>query len=229
MPAFDPKALLVEPFPRLDDLAFPLPPTSSDSPSKHSSDGSDSTDDSATEPEPERPSSRRESGLYDLKPPPPAVSHSNMELLARRLFSVDHLRVILEDELLSGRFTAFLNAYKPHCAAALVRYHEIQKALAAIEYGNAVATHLCADTRGSAPLPAASLNEKFSMQADKTVKELVDGALAGYINHRLVSFVTECLVKEITGNSTPLMKDMVHGLAEVYCITDTSLPGQQIV
>ena len=61
------------------------------------------------------------------------------------------------------------------------------------------------------------------------VQELVDDALPAYITHRLVTVVTDSLVKEITGNNAPIMRELIPSLAEVYCITDPSIPDNPIV
>jgi hypothetical protein len=61
------------------------------------------------------------------------------------------------------------------------------------------------------------------------VQELVDDALPAYLTHRLVQIVTDSLVKEITGNIAPVLRDLIPSLAEVYCISDPSLPDNPIV
>src|SRR5687767_3586593 len=63
---------------------------------------------------------------FDLVPPPPRVSYANAELLAEKLFSADHLGVILKDSSLSARFTNFLKTYRPQSVPTLVRYLESQ-------------------------------------------------------------------------------------------------------
>lgn len=63
-----------------------------------------------------------ETHAYDLAPPPPRVSHANAERLAERLFSADHLNIIVKDPVLSHRFTSFLNRHKPQSVPTLVRY-----------------------------------------------------------------------------------------------------------
>lgn len=65
--------------------------------------------------------------------------------------------------------------------------------------------------------------------ATAAVDTLVNDALPAYITHRFTHLVTDTLVKEITGNSAPLMKEMIPSLAEVYCLTDASIPGNPII
>jgi len=169
-------------------------------------------------------------GAYDLKPPPPAVSHSNIEWLSERLFSVDHLNLILRDRLFAHKFSQFLNKYQAQSAPLLARYIETQKAISAIEYANAIAEQIDhAGHHGSPVSTAAILDERFESRSRRAIQELVNDALPGFVTHRLVQIVTECLVKEITGTNAPVMRELVQGVAEVFCMTDPSLPDNPIV
>ena len=160
---------------------------------------------------------------YDLKAPPPNAPLSNVELLSERLFSMDHLRFLMRDNANFSRFHRFINKYHPQSNQLLQRYLETQKAISAIEYANAVASQI---TRGPA---AAKVDREFEGRARLALEALVDDVLPGYVTHRLVQIVTETLVKEITGQNTPIMREMVRGLAEVYCLSDPSLPDNPIV
>lgn len=165
---------------------------------------------------------------YNLKPPPPSVTHDNVEALALRFFSVDHLDTILRDYSLASRFAQFLEQYRPQHAETLKQYTEFKKAIAAVEYANAIARRV--KPRGeNAGIHAAKLDEHFEVRSKKMVEDLVEEALPAYLTHRLVSLVTDTLVKEITGNSAPLLTELIPSLAEVYCITDPSLPDNPIV
>lgn len=167
---------------------------------------------------------------YDLKPPPPSVSVSNAEHLHDRLYSADHLDVILRDPSLISRFSSFLQQHRAYLSPVLSRYLEIRKAKAAIDYANAVAEHMAASSPDSSPnIPAATLDPDFESRCRQAEEKLVSDALPAYITHRLVLLATDCLVKEITGNSAPIMQEMFNGLAEIYCMTDPSLPDNPIV
>ncbi|KAF2729773.1 hypothetical protein EJ04DRAFT_501705 [Polyplosphaeria fusca] len=167
---------------------------------------------------------------YDLAPPPPTMSPTNAEYMSDRLFSAEHLKRILGEPALAQRFTAFLNRYRPHSAPTLVRHIESQKALTAVRYANLLADQMSPlSRRSSTSSSAAILDSKFENYSKRSIEDLVSDALPAYIAYRMVSLVTECLVKEITGNNTPLMQDLVQGLAEVYCMTDPSLPDNPII
>ncbi|EME48794.1 hypothetical protein DOTSEDRAFT_40078 [Dothistroma septosporum NZE10] len=165
---------------------------------------------------------------YDLKPPPPTVTQDNVEALALRLFSVDHLDSILRDYALASKFSRFLQQYRPQHVEPLKQYTEFKKAAAAVEYANAVARQLKQRDNSIPPL-AARLDDHFESRSKKIAVDLVEEALPAYLTHRLVSLVTDTLVKEITGNSAPLLTELIPSLAEVYCITDPSLPDNPIV
>ncbi|KAL1306928.1 hypothetical protein AAFC00_005570 [Neodothiora populina] len=164
-----------------------------------------------------------EQGEYDLKPPPPSVAHSNVEALAERFFSVDHLNVILRDASLHYSFAQFLHHHKPHCVDALNRYLDVQKATLALEYANAITS------RGQTPYQAASMSDEFCEDSREAVEELLTDALPAALTHQLTRLVCESLVKEITQTSAPIMRELIPSLAEVYCIADPSLPDNPIV
>jgi len=185
-------------------------------------------DDHYTEPTTAFGSALDEPGSYDLKPPPPSASHSNLEALSRRFFSVEHLNTILKDPTLSSRFHAFLQQYRPQHIPTLTQYFEAKKAQTAVEYANAVANQLPTESEHP-PYIAATLNARFLSRMQENVEGLVEDALPAYVTHRLTQLVTESLVKEITGNNAPIMRELIPSLAEVYCITDPSLPDNPIV
>lgn len=171
---------------------------------------------------------------FDLHPPSPKGNNSNAEHLAQRLYSADHLDIILRDPLLAQRFTTFLHRYRPKLVPTLARYLESQKALAAIRYANSLADQLSSK---SAPTSRRSSRHKDPVVGDtkleslarKALEDLVSDALPAYITNLMVTVVTEALVKEITGNNTPLMRELVQGLAEVYCLTDPNVADNPIV
>jgi hypothetical protein len=170
-----------------------------------------------------------ELSAYDLAPPPPTVSDTNAEYLSERLFSADHLSVILKDPMHFHQFRNFLNQYRPQSIPTLVQYLDSHKALTAIRYANNIADQITTQSRNPSKSGAAVVDVKFETFSKRSLEELVNDALPAYITYRMVNVVTECLVKEITGNNTPLMRDLVQGLAEVYCLSDPSLPDNPIV
>ncbi|KAF9741043.1 hypothetical protein PMIN06_009564 [Paraphaeosphaeria minitans] len=175
---------------------------------------------------------------YDLNPPPPAVSEANAEYIASRLFSADHLDVILKDAHESRRFRSFLEKHRPQSAATLVRYLESQKALAAIRYANSLANVVSVTQPPQSQEPsrsssvkseAAVIDTQFESFAQRAVDDIVNEALSTYITYRMITVVSECLVKDITETSTPFMRDLVQGLAEVFCLSDPNQPDSPLV
>lgn len=169
---------------------------------------------------------------FDLRPPPPNKPIKLLDTLSDQLFSGDHLDVILGDPSFFLGFTAFLNRYRPHAAPVLVRYLEAQKAMKAVEYANALAhtvKPLPGDPPGQTPCPAASIDPRFEARAKKAFGWLVTEALPAYITHAFVRVVTESMVREITGTTMPVMRELVGGLAEVFCLSDPSVKDNPIV
>lgn len=179
----------------------------------------------------ERPISTDELSSFDLKAPPPPQKEKTIEGLSERLFSEDHLRLILGDQAQYVRFTNYLNKWKPHSVPTLIRYLETQKAIKAVEYANAVADTLrpLPGEYQNFPCAAAMVDNRFEARSRKALNELVVEALPAYITHCLIKITTESLVKQITGLETPLMKELVFGLAEVFCLSDPSLKDNPIV
>ncbi|KAF2495835.1 hypothetical protein BU16DRAFT_460554 [Lophium mytilinum] len=164
---------------------------------------------------------------YDLQAPPPFISHANGERLADKLFSASHLDLIVRDDDLARPFKAFIDRYRPMLTSTLSQYIDSQKATFAVQYANAVIEEM-----GSSRAPsraAATLSSSFHSRARVALEELVTDALPAYITHRMTSVVTETLVKEITGNNAPIMRQLVQGLAEVFCLTDPSIEDNPIV
>ncbi|KAF2862695.1 hypothetical protein K470DRAFT_211992 [Piedraia hortae CBS 480.64] len=165
---------------------------------------------------------------YDLRPPAPSVTHSKIEVLAARLFSKAHLDVILADVSAASRLTTFLKESLPQHSDTLKRYVEFRKANTAVEYANAIVDEVPMPAQRRAYV-AAQLDSRFEEEYQRMVDDLIDEALPAYITQRLVGVITDVLIKEITGNGVPLMRDLVPSLAEVFCLTDPGLPDNPIV
>lgn len=207
---------------------FPLPPSHKSSSPEN---GDSSTQRTSVDPDP-RSGVADPNQSFDLRPPPPNRGIKLLDTVSDQMFSGDHLNTILRDPAFFLRFTAFLNRYKPHSAPVLVRYLETQKAMKAVEYANAVAYSikpLPGDAPGHPPCPAASVAPIFEAKAKRAFEQLVNEALPMYITHTLVKTVTEYMVREITGTTMPMMREWVGSLAEVFCLSDPSLPDNPIV
>ncbi|CZT22925.1 uncharacterized protein RCC_08633 [Ramularia collo-cygni] len=167
---------------------------------------------------------------FNLQAPPPPTGRvtSSLEALTARFFSADHLDMILRDQSLAMRFSGFLGTYLPQHVGTLNQYKEAKKIMLALDYANAAANQM--SLKYGHPIEnAATLDRHFGARKNELAHELVHDALPAYLTHQLVSLVTDTLVKEITGHSAPVMRDLVPSLAEVYCISDPSLPDNPIV
>ena len=169
---------------------------------------------------------------FSLNIPPPKEPRKLLDNVAERLFSDDHLRIILRDPGQFLRFIAFVNRYRAQAAPVLTRFLETQKAIKAVEYANAIANTLGpvpGEHSNYTPVAAALLDGRFEARSRRAFENLVTEALPALITHTLVNVVTDVMVKEITGNTLPVMRDLVAGLNEVFCLTDPSVPDNPIV
>ncbi|KAL8938903.1 MAG: hypothetical protein Q9216_003647 [Gyalolechia sp. 2 TL-2023] len=169
---------------------------------------------------------------FDLKPPPPKRPARFLETYSEQIFSDAHLHTILRDPGFSLRFTAFLNRYKPQFAPILSRYLEAQKAIKAVEYANALAETfkpIPGDSLSQIPCVAATLDSRFELRSRRAMEALVHEALPAYITQCFTKVVTEWMVREITGTTMPIMRELVGGLAEVFCLSDPSIKDNPIV
>ena len=171
---------------------------------------------------------------FDLAPPKPPARQPSLEELSELLFSSGHLDTLLHHPPLLAKFSAFLQKYIPHCYPSLKQYLETQKAIRAVEYANAVAEGLSSNDTGSNATnqdrrQAAQLDSDFEKVSSACFEALVGNALPSYISYSLVKITSECLTNEITGRSTPVMRDLVGGLSEVFCLTDPNRDDNPII
>ncbi|KAL8817155.1 MAG: hypothetical protein Q9223_003955, partial [Gallowayella weberi] len=169
---------------------------------------------------------------FDLKAPPPKKPVRFLENYSEQLFSEAHLRSILRDSISFLRFTAFLNRYRPQSTPILQRYLDAQKAIKAIEYANSLAENfkpIPGDTSSQLPCAAATLDPSFESQTRRDMDALVNEVLPAYITQSFTKVVTESMVREITGTTMPIMRELVGGLAEVFCLSDPSIEDNPIV
>lgn len=152
---------------------------------------------------------------FDLRPPVRTKKTTSLDDLSDSLFGGGHLETILRDPEFFGRFTAFLNRYRPQAAPVLIRYLEMQKAMKAIEYANAVAegvVSLPSDADPEKRSTAAQLDTSFQAMQKKAFEDLLSQALPAYVTYNIIRVSTEIMVNEITGRSTPIMKGLVSTL-----------------
>jgi hypothetical protein len=168
-------------------------------------------------------------GAFDLKPPPPPpFAQTGLEALMDRLHSTDHLDIILSDPTLSSQFFRFIETYRPQHMESIRQYSSARKAIAALDYANALAGRIPTSSQHQ-PYTAATLDPRFEAKVQRMIGEVLEDALPAYITYRLVRLATDSLVKEITGSSSPVMRTLIPDLATVYCISDPSLPDNPIV
>ncbi|EXJ77366.1 hypothetical protein A1O3_09592 [Capronia epimyces CBS 606.96] len=172
---------------------------------------------------------------FDLRPPPPRCRIPSVESLSESLFSSGHLKTLLRHPGYLARFTSFLAMYQPQSQSVLLNFLEIQKAIKAVEYANAVAQGIAPlaiadeDSPSIGPSTAATLDKAFEESSEAAFHVLADTALPAYITYNLVKVVSECLIHEITGRQTTFLEDSVGGLSEVFCLTDPNQEDNPII
>lgn len=162
--------------------------------------------------------------FFDLQAPPTSTTNVKIEDVMRRLFSEEHLHFILGDHTWLSRFSSFLNKYRSNLVPTLVRYLEMRKAIQAIEYANCVAKSIRwpshTDFVKFSRVQASSVDARFEDYAARELALLCSEALPLFVTHTLVGVISDCIIKDITGQSVPVIQDLVGDLAEVYCLTE---------
>jgi len=174
-----------------------------------------------------------ESKFFDLKPPAASGSSAKIEDLMSRLYAPEHLHLILADHGLFLKFSTFLNRFRPNLVPTLIRYLEMKKAMKAIAYGNSLARKIRWPSRTDyslfSRLGASIIDTRFEDYAQRELDLLCSEALQAFTTHCLVDYVVDCVQKDITGQPVPAMQALVGQLAEVFCMTDPSLPDNPII
>jgi hypothetical protein len=171
---------------------------------------------------PRGPDFGESAAFFDLAPPLSTASHVKVEDVMKRLFSDEQTcSSFLGDHVLFYRFSPFLNRYKSHLVPTLIRYLEMRKAMKLIEYANAVARTI--------RLQAACTDVRFEDYAARELLLLCSEALTAFVTHTLIGVVTDCVGKDMTGQSVPIIQDLVGNLAEVFCLTDPSVHDNTII
>ena len=165
---------------------------------------------------------------YDLRPSHyrPKPRSTPIETLSELLFSEGYLSTLTTHPGLLARFTSFLSRYKPDASPLVPQFIGTRKILKAIEYANAVAASL---PNTSPTSPVAELSSAFRDSSKDAFNTLLSEALPAWVTYSIVKTATACLTAEISNRSTPLTKDIVGGLSEVFCITDPTQPDNPII
>jgi PAS domain S-box-containing protein len=165
---------------------------------------------------------------FDLRPPPRKETATTLEVLSDLLYSQGYLETITNDPALLGRFSVFLNKYRPDIAPLIQHYLETQKVIKATAYANAVASAL-SDGKSTKMPPAVELTASFLVSSRRAFNTLLQEALPAWVTYSLVKTATSCLKAEIMNQSTPLTRDLLGGLSEVFCISDPNQPDNPLI
>lgn len=169
-----------------------------------------------------------------LNAPPPKNSITTVEGLSELLFSDEHLKYIIKDQVLYTRFSLFLIRYRPQLIPVLLHFIEIQKAMKALDYANAVAGSLGpfpGDESESQGIQTAFVaNKELDERHQRVLDLLMNEALPAQINFSMVDIVTDAMQKAIKGNQqSAVMQNLIGGLTEVFTLTDPTIEDNPII
>lgn len=172
-------------------------------------------------------------GFFDLPALSPTASPlAGLDITLQRLFSKEHLLFILDDNVLLGRFSEFIELHKIQYSPVLKRYLTQRKAKLAVEYANAVAHSI---HYSSSPLEhrlsrigAATLEPRFESQMKMELDVLTNLVLPAFVINCLVDVVTEMAETEMAGDND-YSRDYLGELGEVFCLTDPKLEDNPII
>ncbi|CAK1357697.1 unnamed protein product [Cercospora beticola] len=159
-------------------------------------------------------------------------SENWLEKRAEKLYSADHLRLILSDPAFHSKFVGFMKKYRPARMPILMRYLAAHKAIRAQDYANALAMQISPQSPvpdSTGPSPAPVENETLHHAAREAFAELLREDLHFFIAHKYIKIVTGLVTRRITG-ALPEHLDEENGrLAEVFCLTDCRLRDNPII
>lgn len=183
----------------------------------------------------------REDGLsYDLIAPyggSDTPLHS-LEHMAEVMFSLDHMRTILNDSRYLAQFREFLLDERPRSLSTLTYYLNACKALKAIEYANAL-------VRLSIDVPPPSIqpfdrdghhqpvgitgNPALERRVQEALYALTAEELPAFITSRCISITSHIVEERVRGTLPEKFQGTADALAEVFCLTDPSRPDNPII
>ncbi|KAH8429643.1 uncharacterized protein LDX57_007315 [Aspergillus melleus] len=183
----------------------------------------------------------REDGLsYDLIAPyggGDAPLHS-LERMADVMFSIDHMRTILNDSRYLAQFREFLLDERPRSLSTLTYYLNACKALKAIEYANSL-------VRLSVDVPPPSIqpvdrnhhlqpvgltgNPALERRVQEALLALTAEELPAFITSRCISITSQIVEERVRGTLPEKFQGTSDALAEVFCLTDPSRPDNPII
>ncbi|GIZ42051.1 hypothetical protein CKM354_000533100 [Cercospora kikuchii] len=159
-------------------------------------------------------------------------SENWLEKRAEKLYSADHLRLILSEPAFHAKFVGFMKKYRPARMPILLRYLAAHKAIRAQEYANALAIQISHqspvhDSTGLPPAPVE--NATLHHAARESFAELLREDLHYFIAHKFIKIVTGLVTRRITGTLPEHLDEENGRLAEVFCLTDCRLRDNPII
>ncbi|PLB51042.1 hypothetical protein P170DRAFT_425327 [Aspergillus steynii IBT 23096] len=183
----------------------------------------------------------REEGLsYDLIAPYEGGDtplHS-LERMAEVMFSLDHMRTILNDPRYLAQFREFLLDERPRSLSTLTYYLNACKALKAIEYANSL-VRLSVDVPPPSIQPfdqnshhqlvGVTSNPALERRVQDALQALTAEELPAFITSKCISITSHIVEERVRGTLPEKFQGTSDALAEVFCLTDPSRPDNPII
>ncbi|KAF3760246.1 hypothetical protein M406DRAFT_12285, partial [Cryphonectria parasitica EP155] len=173
-----------------------------------------------------------DSGSFELVIPAPVIPAYSLEHRSELLFSVEHLRVIFSDPIFLGRFTTFVNVYRPHSIPLLHYTLDALKATRAMDWMNGIITRNLRLSEHDVALrstPERTVNDSLRQTTEAALEILARDELPAYTTYVWMVIVEASMKKRIRGTMSADLQEMSEGLAEVYCISDPARADNPIV
>ena len=164
-------------------------------------------------------------------PPLDNAGQISVETLDDFLFSIHHLKDVLEDREMSVKLKMFLQRHQPSAINHVARFSNLKKALRSLRYAEAIVN----DLESSKNATVASKVGMFAMPW--VIQEEIDATLNLFVGDEFRAFVAdiyarmsgEALADRVIGGYSSKGVDVVPGLAEVFVLSDPTRPDNPIV
>ncbi|KAI0396168.1 hypothetical protein F5Y17DRAFT_139037 [Xylariaceae sp. FL0594] len=155
----------------------------------------------------------------------------SIEARSALLYSVDHLKYILDDPVHSQKFTGFLKVYRPESMCMLQYYMKTEKALKALEYANALARDLgaCPRIRSSEEPVREATGESLVRRATEVLEVMAREDLPAYVTHIWSSYARTTIKQRIANTLASDLRGLSEGSGDVFCLTDPSRVDNPII
>ena len=167
----------------------------------------------------------------DFIPHPTNAGQICIETMDESLFSIEHVKQVLEDRDLNVEFQTFLGACQPNAMPHFARFSILTKALRSIRYAEAIVSGL----NSVRDAPVTSKIGNFTMpwviqdKIESTLNIFVDKYFRAFIADKYARLSERALADRVIGNYNSKIAEIVPGLAEVFVLSDPTRHDNPVV